>query len=249
MKRLLFLSACILFMGATMVQADTINVTATRTSYNATLDEVDLHIVSFVGIPPNDVITILLGTWTANGGGFNLPGTSSTWYNNISNNFDAQDRAAPQTMLDFSTKMPDSATRSGSSPYASFYVGYAITPADMSGIPGFALGTSDLTPGAGPDPNPWWDPTGGDDGNGAWTDHQGYAFDNTLLGKFYVSKATTWTAGQTVFSGIGAYCLPVGGGAVSGDATNVVIVPEPSTLALLGCGLFGLLAYAWRKRK
>ena len=26
-------------------------------------------------------------------------------------------------------------------------------------------------------------------------------------------------------------------------------VPEPSTLALLGMGLFGLLAYAWRKRK
>lgn len=26
-------------------------------------------------------------------------------------------------------------------------------------------------------------------------------------------------------------------------------IPEPSTLALLGCGLLGLLAYAWRKRK
>ena len=26
-------------------------------------------------------------------------------------------------------------------------------------------------------------------------------------------------------------------------------VPEPSTLALLACGLIGLLAYAWRKRK
>ena len=26
-------------------------------------------------------------------------------------------------------------------------------------------------------------------------------------------------------------------------------VPEPSTLALLGCGLLGLLAYAWRKRR
>ena len=26
-------------------------------------------------------------------------------------------------------------------------------------------------------------------------------------------------------------------------------VPEPSTLALLACGLVGLLAYAWRKRK
>lgn len=33
-----------------------------------------------------------------------------------------------------------------------------------------------------------------------------------------------------------------------GDSVQFV-VPEPSTLALLGCGLFGLLAYAWRKRK
>lgn len=31
--------------------------------------------------------------------------------------------------------------------------------------------------------------------------------------------------------------------------TITQIVPEPSTLALLGCGLMGLLAYAWRKRK
>jgi hypothetical protein len=35
-----------------------------------------------------------------------------------------------------------------------------------------------------------------------------------------------------------------------GDMVSVVkVIPEPSTLALLGCSLFGLLAYAWRKRK
>lgn len=39
---------------------------------------------------------------------------------------------------------------------------------------------------------------------------------------------------------------------VNGRIDNVkfsVLVPEPSTFALLGCALLGLLAYAWRKRK
>ena len=34
-----------------------------------------------------------------------------------------------------------------------------------------------------------------------------------------------------------------------GLSNEVVAVPEPGGLALLACGLFGLLAYAWRKRK
>ena len=34
-----------------------------------------------------------------------------------------------------------------------------------------------------------------------------------------------------------------------GHAIALVQVPEPTTLALLAMGLFGLVAYAWRKRK
>ncbi len=33
------------------------------------------------------------------------------------------------------------------------------------------------------------------------------------------------------------------------EFTFRVVVPEPSTTVLLACGLFGLLCYAWRKRK
>ena len=33
------------------------------------------------------------------------------------------------------------------------------------------------------------------------------------------------------------------------DNVRLTSVPEPSTLALLASGLFGLVAYAWRKRK
>jgi hypothetical protein len=48
---------------------------------------------------------------------------------------------------------------------------------------------------------------------------------------------------------IGVYTDMRGNGNVRFDNLRMDVVPEPSTLALLAAGLFGMLAYAWRKRR
>jgi len=49
--------------------------------------------------------------------------------------------------------------------------------------------------------------------------------------------------GEVLDLGGGDWTVNLGGGA------GMSTIPEPSTLALLACGLLGLLCYAWRKRK
>ncbi len=187
MKRLLLFGACIVLMGTLVAKAETINVTATRTSFDATWDVVTLNIASMTGeVPQGDVVTLLIGTWTANGGVFALPPTpgghgNTPWYDSTTNDDDYQDTdtyiGAPRTWLDFSTRTPDTPTRSaGDFDSNSFYIGEYITLAGTDGVPGYALAATDYTPGSS--------------GTG-----QGYGFDNTLLGKFYVSKSTTWGPG------------------------------------------------------
>jgi hypothetical protein len=92
-------------------------------------------------------------------------------------------------------------------------------------------------------------------GSNAWSDnatpyvvsnswHNGFAFWNTLFGKSYDPNAL----GEYQIDLSVAYAsnpsLPV-----ASSSILVNVVPEPSSMALLGLGLVGLTVAAWRKRR
>jgi hypothetical protein len=234
MKRLALLTACILLGGVLVANAEVVSVTPVVTT-GTTYDTVALYITSITGtdVPAGDYLTGLKGTFSlAGANSYFYLSSKSNWYTLDVNGGDFQSTdPATTSWFDFSSTMtsdPHVRSTGSGNLWQTFTQTFAVTGAAGGA---FFLGPTDLTPG-GDDP-------GVGDGTG---------FDNTLFAVLTVPHGAN-LAGVTLFDGIGNYALPTGNGAVTGKATQVVIVPEPSTIALLGCGLFGLLAYAWRKRK
>jgi hypothetical protein len=237
MWRFIALSACLFFGSTRLANAEVINVTQSRSVYDSTYDRVVLKISSITGTDvPADYayLTRMKGTWTLPTGGLFFMSTKSNWYTLTTNDADFQDQAGPEggssgsSWLNFSTQIAtDPHTRTGGSgnKWNSFTQTFSCTGAN-GGV--FFLGAVDWTPGGD-------DPSVGD----------GTGFDNTLLAVLYVTHATPDIGNQTIFSGVGGYA-PWGPWAAP---TTVRIVLEPSTLALLGSGLFGLFAHAWRRRE
>jgi hypothetical protein len=62
------------------------------------------------------------------------------------------------------------------------------------------------------------------------------------------SYAVGFLSGISLESGF-EYAGATGGSTFGIDSVALRAVPEPTTIVLLGTGLLGLLAYAWRKRK
>jgi hypothetical protein len=246
MNRSFWWSMCVVLNVAAYAQAEIVCVTATRTAYDQTLDQVVLRIQSIDGteIPTSATLSViplvgLDGSWNFGSGAVNLPGTASTWAYKLLNDFDSQDSDGgvagagpihPQSWVNFSTLSATPTSRFGrvsGNLYRGFVGGVMTTPCAQL-FPPYALSSVDFTPG---DAGEYSEP--------------GYGFDNTLLAVLYVTHATTLVSGQTIFSGSGTYSVMDSAGPYP---TTVQIVPEPSSLVLSAVGVAAALAFVFRRR-
>jgi hypothetical protein len=236
MKRFVVLSICLLLLGAMTANAAIVNVTGVTTlgdvqvngTWDTTTGVVDIYLAGLTGTKAGLKVLNNEGAWTTTGGTFGVRPMVAT--SPLFQNATTFNSYGTYSVENFSTAVSAYANwgRNGSTTGQSSLL-------NGSWSQGGAV-PYDLVPNATAYQN---GPFGGTT-NGA-------GLNSSLIAEFLTTSGTTqidW----------GTYTPATNKFGFSDGSTEVVAfhlspVPEPTTLALLGCGLFGLLAYAWRKRK
>jgi hypothetical protein len=235
MKRTALACVAIVMSWSLAAMADSINIldtddstslgtlSVTRTTLT-NWDELDLYVTSLSGKAAGTTINLLVGSWSAEGDGSPViglyAGTGTTWVTKMRNS----NNTVGQSIVNFSlTAGASQFTRVAGTG------GYTVVSSGSGATAGSWYADKDITPSQ--------DLSAFDADAGTESDD---GIDETLLAKMYVTKGA-----DVSFSGAFGFS----NGTTPNASFTTVAVPEPGTLAMLAAGLFGLMAYAWRKRK
>jgi hypothetical protein len=231
----------------------------TRTSHNANLDEIDIHLTGFITAgfgAGNQELQLLEGTWAAtNGGSLYLGGSSSSW-KYLTTNGDFMGQSPPQSYVNFNGIIDTTLTGWTSSHYAQSLTGawfndprsnpdyeyYRLTPIEPARNAGifdntllasfFVTKGADLTFTA----------------NASWG---GWGFTNSVILPQCLSGDLDSMSSADVFDALaqsdGTYTITGSFSTGANQPAPTVNVPEPTVMALLVAGVLGLMGCVWRR--